>query len=110
MTQDSGLIRTESISEKYRLRRIWTFQFMGWGVGVGVADFNRDTLDCGVYAIRIQSTVHPPLTHLPFTAADNSQPYSDNFGNFLRRIAFALASTVVELANDYVSVTKMKQR
>ncbi len=41
------------------------------------------------------SFVHAPLTPLPSTlgSADYSQPHSDNFGNFLRRLAFALAST-----------------
>jgi hypothetical protein len=39
---------------------------------------------------RVQSIVHP-LRH---TSADySSQPYADHFGNFLRRLAFALAST-----------------
>ncbi len=78
--------RATSIREKYRLHLIWTSHIRRWQISA------ESILACAVY--RVQST---PLSHINrFTDtpwADYSKPHSDNFGNFLRRLAFALAST-----------------
>jgi hypothetical protein len=56
----------------------------------------------------VQSTVHPSITHqhlhcqrqntsspIQRPSADHSQIHSDNFDNFLRRLAFAWTSTLL---------------
>jgi hypothetical protein len=59
-------------------------------------------LDCGMEHVHCapsttyqQIHCHPRGTHLSFKCflADYSHPRPDNFGNFLRRPAFAMAST-----------------
>jgi hypothetical protein len=68
----------------------------------------------------IERTVHPTLSHInKFTvdpntlspiyrwSADYSQPYSDSFGNFLRRVECALASAFLYAVES--DMRQMKQ-
>ncbi len=90
---DVQFFKTERFTEKYRLRRLCTMYISFWGV----ACLWRDTVRLWLVMYRVQwipSVTHqqiqcqPPHTLLSFQrpSAGYSQPHSDNFCNFLRRL------------------------
>ncbi len=77
--------------------------------------FVKKLLDCGMYRVRcscsathrdIHSHTQYPVPSFQRPSAVNSQHLLDNFANFMRRLAFALASTssmdIPNLFHSYV--------
>jgi hypothetical protein len=99
----------KKIREKYKLGRICSSHFRGWQFYVeALLDYNVVTVQCTMNIVHeLGSNCHvptdslspppPPNTlpphffHLP--SPDYSQLHCDNFGDFLERLANALAST-----------------